>query len=89
MSKWIRYIMDITEDWWRCEEPFTVIDACLLVTDRVKSHLHKESDYKANGARGSLACPSCKTGTINYKIIPGKGRLRATCSTKDCLKIIE
>jgi hypothetical protein len=41
------------------------------------------------GEEGTIPCPVCKTGTINYSIAKINGHVWARCSTKDCVCWIE
>ena len=42
-----------------------------------------------NGGTGSLICPSCGTGTINYSVASVNGHIWGRCSTSGCAAWME
>lgn len=45
--------------------------------------------HKGRSARGTIPCPACGTGTIDWSIAGYNGHMRVRCSTPDCLNWVE
>lgn len=48
-----------------------------------------EAVGKRRGVNGTLPCPACKTGTLNYGVAAGNGHVAAVCSTPKCVRFIQ
>ena len=44
---------------------------------------------QGNGGRGSVKCPICVDGTLNYSVASVNGHMHTACSTKGCTRWIE
>lgn len=49
----------------------------------------EQTEGKRRGVSGSMLCPVCTTGTLQYSIASINGHIHGRCSTEDCVSWME